>query len=86
MKVKNSWKVMENEDSAKEFLEELDNIINQAHNELDNDNSVSQSTLEELEIGVTESIDVRNKLELGSTIDKQIRFSVERAQHILDNS
>jgi ArsR family metal-binding transcriptional regulator len=77
---------MENEDSAKEFLEELDNIINQAHNELDNDNSVSQSTLEELEIGVTESIDVRNKLELGSTIDTQIRFRVERAQHILDNS
>ena len=77
---------MENEDSAKEFLEELDNIINQAHNELDNDKSVSQSTLEELEIGVTESIDVRNKLELGSTINIQIRFSVERAQHILDNS
>ncbi len=53
---------MENEDSAKEFLEELDNIINQAHNELDNDNSVSQSTLDELEIAVAESIDVRIKL------------------------
>lgn len=77
---------LENEDEAHDFLEGLNSIISQAHNELDYDNGLSQTTLDELEIAVAESKDIRNKIELGSDIDTSIRFSVERAENLLQNS
>lgn len=73
---------LENEDEA---LEILDNTINQCMNQLDHDNAVDETTLDELESNRELAQEARNKVELGSDIDTRLRFTIQKANRFLQD-
>lgn len=75
---------VEDENKAIETLEMLDNSIDQARNEIDNDNSINETTLEELSTNKDLAEELRSKLELDTNISAKLRFSIRRAKLIQD--
>lgn len=77
---------LESEDEALEANEILNNSINQAMNEIQYDGSVNETTLEEIETNISLAEESRNKIELGTDIDTQLRFTIQKANRILQDS
>jgi|GEM_PF-6870099 len=73
------------EEKAIKINNTLDSLINQAKNEKEYDNSISSITIEEIETEIQLAEEIRQKIELDSTVSIQLRFNIQKAKNLLLN-